>query len=223
MAQRPGSVGGHVQNFLRDQCGRRGIFQRRDEHRRKAARLPIQRLRFRRRLTDALGHGGIDDAGLDEQHAHVESFHFAGQGLGEPFERPFRGVIGSHRRAGDSAGNGTDINNDPTAALTHLRNHLLDAADHTEIVRLHRGAESGKRQLFDRAADFDAGIVDQHVDRAVLSGDGGKAARDGFVGVDVQSGNEDRQFFARGDGREFRRFRGMAHPGEDFISGTGEG
>ena len=81
-----------------------------------------------------------------------------------PFERPLRRDVRRLGERGDAAGDRGDVDDRSRSALTHLREHGLDAAHRAAQVDVHHvEVHRGRTLLGDRVA-ADTGVVHQVVD-----------------------------------------------------------
>src|SRR5207342_2183252 len=106
--------------------------------------------------------------------------------LMQSLDGELRRRVARERRGGDVA---TDRGHGDDAAalpLAHGGQHRLDAADDTEVVGLHDGAEVGEGELLDNSGPLDTGIVHQHIDGAELLHGSRNALDDRGVAVHVE-------------------------------------
>jgi hypothetical protein len=128
-----------------------------------------------------------------------------GERAGEALDRLLAGGVGGgqrHRRQGDAGGH---VDDDAGPALAHLRDDRLGHGHHAEGVGVEDLADMRHRRRLEGADDADAGIVDEHVDRA----GGTDGRRDAVFVGDVE--RQDAQGVGCGQDIVARR----AHGGDD--------
>ena len=171
---------------------------------------------------NAVCHRGIDNARFHQHDPHAERLHLNGERLAHRLKRPLRSAVRRHRRMTERAGHRADIDDRAAAALPHLRHHRLDAANRSEIIRFHASAEIVHGRFFYGARSVETGVVDEHVDRAVLRLDCRNGIADRIVAIHVHGADEDRQALGGRFLGERGRCSRIAHGRVDTMSGAGE-
>ena len=110
----------------------------------------------------------------------------------------------------------------PLASLSHRRQDGLAAPDDPEVVGFHDRAELRQRQLLDRPYALDAGVVDQHVDRADLAVDPRHPVAHRGIGVHVHRDHGDGETLPRGGLRQGGGAGRVAHGGGHPVAGAPE-
>ena len=127
------------------------------------------------------------------------------------------------RRQGNPTGNRSDVDDCALAALSHARDHGLDAAKTAEEIGLHHLTKYLKRGFLHRAAAGDARVVDENVDRSKLPGDLGEGLANGGVVIDLERGQMNGKLFFLGYSTDFRAAIEISHGRGDRMSGAREG
>ncbi len=102
----------------------------------------------------------------------------------------------------------------------YRRQDGLAAPDDPEVVGFHDRAELRQPQLLDRADALDAGIVDQHVDRADLAVDPRHPVAHRGIAVHVHRDHGDGKTLPRGGLRQGRGAGRVAHSGGHPVAGA---
>jgi hypothetical protein len=94
--------------------------------------------------------------------------HFLRQGHGEAVHAGLGGRVVGLAGLALLAVDRADLDDAAPALFHHARHHLLGDVEHAVQVGVDHGVPVLRRHLQEHAVARDAGVVDQHVDRAVL-------------------------------------------------------
>ena len=129
-----------------------------------ARRVGRVELRFER-----MDHPRVDRAGADRVDPDALAGDLAGGGLGQPDHRMLRGDIGRHAGGRDQPGDRGGVDDRAPLLLQHDRQHVAQPEKHALDVDRRSPASNIVLVIFGgvRHFAFDAGIVEEAVDRAV--------------------------------------------------------
>ena len=110
--------------------------------------------------------GGLDAAGLDNDHVNTELFNFHAQCIAERLKGVLGGVVPGPEGHGNTPRHRGDVQDAPAALCAHMRQHKLGEARQTEEVHLELAACLVDRHIFNSAVGAVARVVDEHVNAA---------------------------------------------------------
>lgn len=112
---------------------------------------------------------GVKEPWLDAGHTDPERVDLPRQCFGEDAERVFaRRIEAAVWRSGDASSDRGDVDNHSAALCTHRRQRGLKRAHRTPDVGVIHGHRLLQIDRLDRSAATDAGVVDEHVDGAMV-------------------------------------------------------
>src|SRR5208282_1112954 len=216
MPELPSSALDNFADLIGHERRLRWILERRDKQMSETLLLRVRRRL--RRLLQSPRHRRLDNARFHHCHSHIERLHLLGKRLTKRLQGKFRGGVRSERRIGDASRNRGYVDDASAPPLTHLRRDGLNAAQRTEVIRLHHGAEIRYGKLFDRSVTLHACVVDEHVDSACFLLDLGNRRLHRSVRIDVHYRDSDRKLLLRSSLAKLGCARGIAHGGEDAVA-----
>ena len=113
------------------------------------------------------GKTGSDGPRLHLHHPHAKRRQFHAQGIAQGMHRGFRGAISPCERRDQNPGNATDIDDNPFRSTQHTKHGAGHAHDCEHVGfklalhRLHAAIEQRPHRTV-------AGVIDQHIEAAVL-------------------------------------------------------
>ena len=114
---------------------------------------------------------GAEGTGLDDGDMDAERSEFRGERLREAFDGELAGVVVAPAGQADEAADGGEIDDVAAALLAEVRQKRTSDAHQAEDIGLEHGHELVFGDLFDRARETIARVVDEHIDRTE-AGDG---------------------------------------------------
>ena len=115
--------------------------------------------------------GGLDAAGLDNDHVNTELFNLHAQCITERLKGVLGGVVPGTQGRGNAPRHRGDVQDAPAALCAHMRQHQLGEAREAEEVHLELAACLVNGDIFNGAVGSVARVVDEHVNAAFCVND----------------------------------------------------
>ena len=111
-----------------------------------------------------MGKARTGAAWLDELHPDAEGAQFIIERLRQTLDGEFPGAVGRQEGDPNAAGKRGDVDDQPGLAWTHVRRRNLADGRHADHIDLKVFAQLREAHALKRAAQADAGVVDNHID-----------------------------------------------------------